>query len=141
MAGIGKRPLLNSSNWRNELDLENQPMLASGRIVLIGDMGRRGPNNYVLSVDRYERHTDKTSYTVLSRLAETPDEEVTYEQLIESVYGWSNPSPSMRSILKDSLWDSVHLIRHELGDTLGDRQSGVIRTVKNVGYLALSEFE
>jgi DNA-binding response OmpR family regulator len=105
--------------------------LADRRIVL-------GPRINQITVDYVTTRLRQQQFALVKHLATHSDEAVSYPQIIQELYGYSDLSPGADENLRDSIRENISIIRQQLGEELGDIHTGAIRTVHRVGFIALS---
>ena len=121
--------------WRDDINPDGLLSFADDRIVLLGSNLNR------LMVDNCQRQLNDVQYKFLHTLVQSVDKVVPHSEIVSSVYGWEDPSPStVHSFLK-TISSHTHKVRRELGTELGDPEYGAIRSAGGLGLTALSSLQ
>jgi DNA-binding response OmpR family regulator len=120
---------------------EQQPKVMPEAISLADGQVLVGPEFNTVRIHHTLKRTHPMDFQVLWALGAKVDETVTYGELVQAVWGWENLSSRDNERMRNALYGHVSKLRERLGDQLGDVDTGVIRTVTDIGYMALSHLE
>ena len=126
--GIGN-PNVSQARLGHGLEIE-LVQIANDRLIL-------GPQRNCISVDHTPTQLDPNPFNLLHLLSINADTTVERDEIIHRVYGWDNPSESVRKSLFLTMTKDVFAIREKLGKELGDPKHGVIRSMYT-GYIAVT---
>jgi DNA-binding response OmpR family regulator len=122
---------INEESWEAR-DLVEPLFLADRRVVI-------GPLNNHVRADGVNERLQSKRFSLLRLMAVRSDTIITYEDYVTLLYGYIEPTTAIIESFKKSFSQDVGDIRSRLGEELGDREYGAIRSLPGVGYIALSE--
>jgi DNA-binding response OmpR family regulator len=123
----------NEARFANKKHIE--PIyLADRRIVL-------GPEVPFMTADYHRHKLHVHQFQMVHILAQHLDEVVPYTDLVKEMYGWQDIPAEALQRFKDGFYTHLNDVRDLMSPDLADAHDGAIRTIREIGYQAVSSLE